>query len=441
MLPTSYFHLVFTLPEGLRPLALRNQKVVYNLLFKSGSETLIELARDSKHLGAEIGFMVLLHTWSQTLIDHPHLHCLVPGGGLSLDGKRFHSRLAEPLYRAHHAATVAERVAHPRQLPPDLQDAARFDRHAVFRQKALVVLNQVAKGDAGGSLGTVNEPPPAVRTGTGPVASKGRPQGAVGNHRINQLFVAQPLCTRDTQEHLHGLGDAKLAARAQVMGCVRVGSCPDACIVPGSQPWRALCVRHSSALSRQPGQGASGSERSKRRTNAASASPKTASSISSLPNACAVADPHRQLHVIAADNHDVGTSVEPRGHVLSHAADGADVTRRIDRVGNGALGRAPCSALDRRSGELAVSTTSHGRSDPGRCRTGDRCRAEKGLEKRARQLPPAQRTPQSCQPMFPAPPVIPSAQVHRWPIRCDGWCRPESCTKSIDGKDLRSSPP
>jgi hypothetical protein len=70
-------------------LALRNQKVVYNLLFQSGSESLIELAKDSRHLGAEIGFMAILHTWSQTLIDHPHLHCLVPGGGLSLDGKRW----------------------------------------------------------------------------------------------------------------------------------------------------------------------------------------------------------------------------------------------------------------------------------------------------------------------------------------------------------------
>jgi hypothetical protein len=89
LLPTSYFHIVFTLPEGLRPLALRNQKVVYNLLFKSVSETLTELARDSKHLGAEIGFMAILHTWSQTLIDHPHLHCLVTGGGLSLDRKRW----------------------------------------------------------------------------------------------------------------------------------------------------------------------------------------------------------------------------------------------------------------------------------------------------------------------------------------------------------------
>ena len=89
LLPTPYFHVVFTLPEGLRPLALRNQKVLYNLLFKAVSETLTELARDSKHLEAEIGFMAILHTWSQTLIDHPHLHCLVTGGGLSLDGKRW----------------------------------------------------------------------------------------------------------------------------------------------------------------------------------------------------------------------------------------------------------------------------------------------------------------------------------------------------------------
>jgi len=89
LLPIFHFHLVFTLPEGLRPLALRNQKVLYSLLFKAASETLMELAQDSKHLGAEVGFMALLHTWSQTLIDHPHLHCLVTGGGLSLDGKRW----------------------------------------------------------------------------------------------------------------------------------------------------------------------------------------------------------------------------------------------------------------------------------------------------------------------------------------------------------------
>ncbi len=89
LLPISYFHLVFTLPEGLRPLALRNQKVVYTLLFQAASETLLQLTKDRKYLGAEIGFITLLHTWSQTLIDHPHLHCLVTAGGLSRDGQRW----------------------------------------------------------------------------------------------------------------------------------------------------------------------------------------------------------------------------------------------------------------------------------------------------------------------------------------------------------------
>jgi len=95
LLPIPYFHLVFTLPEGLRPLALRNQKVVYNLLFQAASETLLQLAKDGKYLGAEIGFIALLHTWSQTLIDHPHLHCLVTAGGLSLDGQRWISSRAD----------------------------------------------------------------------------------------------------------------------------------------------------------------------------------------------------------------------------------------------------------------------------------------------------------------------------------------------------------
>lgn len=89
LLPVRYFHLVFTIPEKLRPLALRNQKLIYTILFESVCETLKELGKDPKYLGAEIGFIAILHTWSQTLIDHPHLHCIVTGGGLSLDGKRW----------------------------------------------------------------------------------------------------------------------------------------------------------------------------------------------------------------------------------------------------------------------------------------------------------------------------------------------------------------
>ncbi|MFO7986109.1 MAG: IS91 family transposase [Desulfatiglandaceae bacterium] len=89
LVPVKYFHVVFTLPEPLRPLVLRNQKLLYQILFRASSETLKELTRDPKHLGADIGFISLLHTWSQTLMDHPHLHCIVTAGGLSPDGKRW----------------------------------------------------------------------------------------------------------------------------------------------------------------------------------------------------------------------------------------------------------------------------------------------------------------------------------------------------------------
>jgi hypothetical protein len=79
LLPIPYFHVVFTLPEELNPLALRNQEVLYNILFKAASETLLELTR--KQLG-RIGVIAVLHTWGQNLLDHPHLHCIVTGGGL-----------------------------------------------------------------------------------------------------------------------------------------------------------------------------------------------------------------------------------------------------------------------------------------------------------------------------------------------------------------------
>jgi hypothetical protein len=85
LLPVSYFHVVLTVPDLLNPLALYNQKVLYDILFKAGSETLLTLGLDPKHLGADIGFLAILHTWGSNLIDHPHLHCVVPCGGLSDD--------------------------------------------------------------------------------------------------------------------------------------------------------------------------------------------------------------------------------------------------------------------------------------------------------------------------------------------------------------------
>jgi len=89
LLPTPYVHVVFTLPRHLAPLALQNKKVVYDLLFRTSAETLLEVARDPKHLGAEIGFFSVLHTWNQKLELHPHVHCVVPAGGLSADGTRW----------------------------------------------------------------------------------------------------------------------------------------------------------------------------------------------------------------------------------------------------------------------------------------------------------------------------------------------------------------
>jgi Putative transposase len=85
LLPIEYFHVVFTLPEHLSLLALQNKRVIYDLLFRATSETLIEIAADPKRLGVGIGFLCVLHTWGQTLQHHPHLHCVVPGGGLSAD--------------------------------------------------------------------------------------------------------------------------------------------------------------------------------------------------------------------------------------------------------------------------------------------------------------------------------------------------------------------
>jgi hypothetical protein len=89
LLPVSYFHVVFTVPEELAPLALRNKHLVYSILFHAASTTLLRIAADPRHLGAHIGFFAVLHTWGQTLLHHPHLHCVVPGGGLSLDRRRF----------------------------------------------------------------------------------------------------------------------------------------------------------------------------------------------------------------------------------------------------------------------------------------------------------------------------------------------------------------
>jgi hypothetical protein len=89
LLPTSYFHVVFTVPHELNVLALENARLFYELLFTASAATAIQVARDPQHLGAEIGVLSILHTWGQNLLLHPHIHCVIPRGGLSLQGARW----------------------------------------------------------------------------------------------------------------------------------------------------------------------------------------------------------------------------------------------------------------------------------------------------------------------------------------------------------------
>jgi Putative transposase/Transposase zinc-binding domain len=89
LLDTQYFHVVFTVPQPIAAIALQNKETVYNILFRAAAETLRTIAADPEHLGAQIGFFAVLHTWGQVLSIHPHLHCVVPGGGISPDGTRW----------------------------------------------------------------------------------------------------------------------------------------------------------------------------------------------------------------------------------------------------------------------------------------------------------------------------------------------------------------
>jgi len=89
LLPAEYFHVVFTVPEQIARIAFHNKEKVYNILFRATSETLLTIAADPQHMGARIGFFAVLHTWGQNLLHHPHLHCVIPGGGLSADHERW----------------------------------------------------------------------------------------------------------------------------------------------------------------------------------------------------------------------------------------------------------------------------------------------------------------------------------------------------------------
>ena len=149
LIPADYFHVVFTLPEEIAAIAYQNKAVVYEILFHATAETLRTIAADPKHLGAEIGFIAILHTWGQNLLYHPHLHCVVPGGGLSADGERWIacrpgfflpvrvlSRLFRRLFLTQlQSAFEAGRLRFFNALEP-LQEPAAFARYLAPARKA-----------------------------------------------------------------------------------------------------------------------------------------------------------------------------------------------------------------------------------------------------------------------------------------------------------------
>ena len=147
LLPVPYFHVVFTLPAKIADIAYQNKAVIYDLLFKASAETLITIAADPKYLGARIGITTVLHTWGSAMTHHPHVHMIVPGGGISLDGERwvscrpsyllpvpvlsrlFRRLFLEKLIAAHHAGRLNSLASMSRS--PSAKHSLRIWRRCV----------------------------------------------------------------------------------------------------------------------------------------------------------------------------------------------------------------------------------------------------------------------------------------------------------------------
>ena len=148
LLPVPYFHVVFTLPAALGAIAYQNKARVYGLLFKAAAETLTTIAADPKHLGAGIGVTAVLHTWGQTLDHHPHVHCIVPGGGISPDGEPL-GRLPAGLLPAGAGALAPVPAAVPRRP----RRGARQGRARVLRRARRAEGARRVPGPPGGRCG------------------------------------------------------------------------------------------------------------------------------------------------------------------------------------------------------------------------------------------------------------------------------------------------
>jgi hypothetical protein len=211
LLATHYFHVVFTLPHQLALLCYRNQRVLSNLLFRSSAETMLEIAADPKHLGAEIGFLSILHTWGQNLMLHPHVHCIVPAGGFARDRKAwirpryafflpvkvlsraFRGKFIEGLRRAYRQKQLRFMGA-----SAGLGDVARFEAliHALFREDWVVY----AKPAMGGA--------PQVLRYLGRYTHR----VAISNHRL--LAIEDDQVTFRWKDYVHGNKKRKMTVTA-----------------------------------------------------------------------------------------------------------------------------------------------------------------------------------------------------------------------------------
>src|SRR6266851_2356120 len=164
LLPVGYFHVIFTLPAEIAPIAYQNKAVVYDLLFRTAAETLLLIGADPKHLGACIGFTAVLHTWGSAMTHHPHLHIIVPGGGMSFDGTRWvpcrpgyflPGRVLSRLFRRLFLAGLADAYAVGR--------LALFGEIEGLRRRQAFAAHLAPLGGRNGSSTSNHRPPPGPK--------------------------------------------------------------------------------------------------------------------------------------------------------------------------------------------------------------------------------------------------------------------------------------
>jgi hypothetical protein len=144
LLPVGYFHVVFTLPAEIADIAFQNKGVVYDLLFKAASETMLIIAADPKHLGARIGITAVLHTWGSAMTHHPHVHMIVPGGGIALDGKRWISSRAAVLLPVRVLGSLFRRLFLTRLIALHQSGKLAFFGHLAHLAEARAFLRHLA---------------------------------------------------------------------------------------------------------------------------------------------------------------------------------------------------------------------------------------------------------------------------------------------------------